>query len=227
MARRDFTRPSANAAAACTAGPESASAATSGSTACASPMRPAASAAWRRTNGSGWRSASRNSAVSYTRASAAASRRASWSTTPSSRCAAAGLPSASATSDSAIALQAHGIGNRLEQIEHMLRDTREGVLVSEGDERGLARGEQVVRPRPLDRVAEGDAPGGELAHPAADPHQGVVAGGGALADGDLGARAVDALPPAPLVSQPQADLPPEPEGVSLAGAQVNPHYRAR
>src|SRR5439155_1515652 len=103
-----------------------------------------------RTNASGWRSASRNSAVSYTRVSAAASRRASSSTTPSSRCAAAGLPSASATSDSAIALQAHGIGNRLEQIEDMLRDTREGVLVSEGDERGLARGEQLVRPRPLD-----------------------------------------------------------------------------
>src|SRR5207249_4691060 len=85
MARGDFKRPSANAAAACTAGPESASAATSGSTARRSPIRPAASAAWRRTNGSGWRSASRHSAVSYTRVSAAASRRASSSTTPSSR----------------------------------------------------------------------------------------------------------------------------------------------
>src|SRR6266513_81014 len=203
MARRDFTRPSANAAAACTAGPESASAATSGSTACGSPIRPAASAAWRRTNGSGWRSASRNSAVSYTRVSAAASRRASSSTTPSSRCAAAGLPSASATSDSAIALQAHGIGNRLEQIEDMLRDTREGVLVSEGDERGLARGEQVVRPCPLDRVAEGDAPGRELAHPAANPHQVVVAGGGAVADVDFGDGEVDALLLELLVGQPR------------------------
>src|SRR5437879_6986118 len=183
MARRDFTRPSANAAAACTAGPESASAATSGSTACGSPIRPAASAAWRRTNGSEWRSASWNSVVSYTRVSAAASRRASWSTTPSSRCAAAGLPSASATRYSAIALQAHGIGNRLEQIEDMLRDTREGVLVSEGDERGLARGEQVVRPRPLDRVAEGDAPGGERAHPAADPQPGGAAWRAEAADG--------------------------------------------
>src|SRR2546427_6476510 len=203
MARGDFNRPSANAAAACTVGPESPSAATSGSTACGSPIRPAASAAWRRTNGSGWRSASRNSAVSYTRVSAAASRRASSSTTPSSRCAATGLPSASATSDSAIALQANGIGNRLEQIEDMLRHTREGVLVSEGDERGLARGEQVVRPRPLDRVAEGDAPGRELAHPAADPHQVVVAGGGAVADVDLGDGEVDALLLELLVGQPR------------------------
>src|SRR6266550_3151062 len=189
MARGDFNRPSANAAAACTAGPESPSAATSGSTACGSPIRPAASAAWRRTNGSGWRSASRNSAVSYTRVSAAASRRASSSTTPSSRCAAAGPPSASATSDSAIALQAHGIGNRLEQIEDMLRHTREGMLVSEGDQRGLARGEQVVRPRPLDRVAEGDAPGRELAH--------------AVADVDLGDGEVDALLLELLVSEPR------------------------
>src|SRR5213596_3748155 len=203
MARGDFKRPSANAAAACTAGPESASAATSGSTARGSPIRPAASAAWRRTNGSGWRSASRNSAVSYTRVSAAASSRASSSTTPSSRCAAAGPPRASATSDSAIALQAHGIGNRLEQIEDMLRDTREGMLVSEGDQRGLARGEQVVRPRPLDRVAEGDAPGRELAHPAADPHQVVVAGGGAVADVDLGDGKVDALLLELLVSEPR------------------------
>src|SRR6266704_1713851 len=196
MARGDFNRPSANAAAACTDGPESPSAATSGSTACGSPIRPAASAAWRRTNGSGWRSASRNSAVSYTRVSAAASRRASSSTTPSSRCAAAGLPSA-------IAIQAHGIGNRLEQIEDMLRDTREGVLVSEGDERGLARGEQVVRPCPLDRVAEGDAPGRELAHPAANPHQVVVAGGGAVADVDFGDGEVDALLLELLVGQPR------------------------
>src|SRR5207244_3926559 len=156
-----------------------------------------------RTNASGWRSASRNSAVSYTRVSAAASRRASSSTTPSSRCAAAGPPSASATSDSAIALQAHGIGNRLEQIEDMLRHTREGMLVSEGDQRGLARGEQVVRPRPLDRVAEGDAPGRELAHPAADPHQVVVAGGGAVADVDLGDGKVDALLLELLVSEPR------------------------
>src|SRR5207249_2374655 len=156
MAWGDFTRPSANAAAACTAGPESASTATSGSTACGSPMRPAASAAWRRTNASGWRSASRNSAVSYTRVSAAASRRANSSTTPSSRCAAAGLPSASATSD-----------------------------------------------RPLDRVAEGDAPGRELAHPAADPHQVVVAGGGAVADVDFGDGEVDALLLELLVGKPR------------------------
>src|SRR6266566_1060595 len=142
MARGDFNRPSANAAAACTAGPES-------------------------------------------------------------RSAAAGPPSASATSDSAIALQAHGIGNRLEQIEDMLRHTREGMLVSEGDQRGLARGEQVVRPRPLDRVAEGDAPGRELAHPAADPHQVVVAGGGAVADVDLGDGKVDALLLELLVSEPR------------------------
>src|SRR5437899_12936090 len=144
MARGDFKRPSANAAAACTAGPESASAATSGSTACGSPIRPAASAAWRRTNGSEWRSASWNSVVSYTRVSAAASRRASSSTIPSSRCAAAGLPSASATSDSAIALQAHGIGQLLEQIEGKLRDPSGGGLASGGHERGQAAEQQVV-----------------------------------------------------------------------------------
>src|SRR5256886_10487294 len=81
--------------------------------------------------------------------------------------------------------------------------TREGVLLSEGDERGLARGEQVVRPRPLDRVAEGDAPGRELAHPAADPHQVVVAGGGAVADVDLGDGEVDTLLLELLVGQPR------------------------
>src|SRR5256886_4884805 len=73
-------------------------------------------------------------------------------------------------------LEIHRIRNRLEQSDDMVRHTPEGVLVGEGDERSLARGEQLIRLRSLDRVSEGDPPGRELAYPAAHPHQVIVTG---------------------------------------------------
>src|SRR5207247_2062464 len=68
MARGSLSRPSANAAAAWTAGTESLSTGISRSTAAPSPLRPAARAAWRRTPGFAWLNASRSGAPSTRRA---------------------------------------------------------------------------------------------------------------------------------------------------------------
>src|SRR5689334_7068826 len=103
-----------------------------------------------------------------------------------SPCATAGLASSDVASASATALQANGIGDRLEEVEDMPRDAREGVLVRERHEGGLARGEQLARRGPLHGVPEGHATRGELADPATDPDQVVVARGRPVPHADLG-----------------------------------------
>src|SRR2546422_4527904 len=85
----------------------------------------------------------------------------------------------------------------------MRRQTRERVLVGERDERCLARGEQLARPRPLDRVAERHASGRELAHPATDLYQVVVPGGGPVTHADFGDGEVHALLLELFVGQPR------------------------
>src|SRR5438876_1879669 len=85
----------------------------------------------------------------------------------------------------------------------MRRQTRERVLVGERDERCLARGEQLARPRPLDRVAQRHASGRELAHPATDLYQVVVPGGGPVTHADFGDGEEDALLLELFVGQPR------------------------
>src|SRR5256884_1466999 len=99
-------------------------------------------------------------------------------------------------------LEIHRIRNRLEQIDDLRRHPREPVLVREGDQRRLARGEQLARPRPRDRIPEGHAPGRELAHPATHLHQVVVPGGDPVAHADFGDGEVEALLLELLVRQP-------------------------
>src|ERR1700704_729978 len=91
------------------------------------------------------------------------------------------------------ALEIHRIRNRLEQVDDMRGNAHERVLMGEGDERRLARGEELASPRPVDGVAKGYTSGRELAHPATHPHQVVVAGSGPVADAHLGDGEVDAL----------------------------------
>src|SRR6184192_759488 len=85
----------------------------------------------------------------------------------------------------------------------MVRQAREGVLVGEGDERGLAGGEQLARRRPVHRIPEGHPPGRELAHPAAYEHEIVVAGSGPVTDADGGNGEEDALLLELFVGQPR------------------------
>src|SRR2546425_469194 len=201
-ARDSFSRPSPKAAAAATPWFESPSASTRASTAAGSPIRPAASAAWRRTTGSGCRSASPNSAGSKARASAAASTRASSLTSASSGCcAAAPRPPSAAAPSRTTTLQADRIRDRLEEGEYMPGDSRHGVLMRQRDQRRLARGEQFAALGLVHRVTERHTSRGELAHPAAYPHEVVVPRGRAVAQLHLGDGEVDALPLELLVRQ--------------------------
>src|SRR6185503_19669877 len=120
--------PSANAAPAWTRVEESFSAGRRKSTAAASPMRPAARAPWRRTAGLEWLSASRNAAASKRRAYAAARRLASTPMVVSSAatCAAAGVTDNRRRK--AVRLETNGIRRGFEQLTHVLRDARKGLL---------------------------------------------------------------------------------------------------
>src|SRR6266516_1336184 len=193
VARAWWSSPRPNAAAARTVELESASAATSTSTAAGSPTRPAASAAWRRTAGLGSWSASPSNAASKRRASAAASRRASSPTSASSACCAGarrGAPSPIRRRKAA--LQAHRVRHHLQTLTHVLRNAGGIALAIERDERRLAGGEQLAGRGALDRVAEGDAAGREVAHPAAHAHEIVVERRPAKAQARLGHRQEDA-----------------------------------
>src|SRR5256886_2014940 len=75
----------------------------------------------------------------------------------------------------------------------MLGQVRERMLVRERDERRHAGREQIARGRAVDGVAERHAPRRQLADPAADPQQVVVACRRPEAHVDLGHREVDAL----------------------------------
>src|SRR5439155_863807 len=102
-------------------------------------------------------------------------------------------PARASAASSTQELQANRVRCLLEQVEYMRGKVRERVLVGERDERRHPGRQQLAARRAVDRIAEGDAPRGQLAHPAAHPHQIVVARRGAEAKVDLGHREVHAL----------------------------------
>src|SRR6266496_1101918 len=192
VARAWWSSPRPNAAAARTAGLESASAPTRRSTAAGSPIRPAASAAWRRTAGSGCWRASPSNGASKRRASAAASRRASTPTSASLVCCARARRGAPSPIRRKAALQAHRVRHHLKTLTHVLRNAGGVALAIERDERRFAGGEELAGGGALHRVAERHAAGREVAHPAAHAHEIVVERRPAEAQARLGHGQEDA-----------------------------------
>ena len=85
-------------------------------------------------------------------------------------------------------LEVHGIGNGPHRTAHGIGQASEVHVAVEGQERGEGRGEQTAVVRVVHGVAEVYPSGREVAHPAADPHPVVVAGGQEVAQGDLADR---------------------------------------
>src|SRR5438034_7459998 len=83
-------------------------------------------------------------------------------------------------------LEANRVGCGLEQLTHVLRNARKRSLWVQRDQRRFAGGEQLIRLRPLDRIPENHAPGGQVPHPAADANHIIIARGLAVADVDIG-----------------------------------------
>src|SRR6266446_10653642 len=185
IARVSLSNPSANAAAAWTAGTESLSTGSRRSTPAASPIRPAASAPWRRTAGFAWLNASRSAGRSKRRASAAASNPASTPTVVSSAAAPGCWASAGRAASSAAnrsRLETDRVCRGFEELTHVLRKARERLLFVQRDQRRFGGGEQLVGLRPLHGVSENHPPRGEVPHPAADPNQIIIARRPAVAD---------------------------------------------
>src|SRR5688572_4761959 len=185
IARGSLSRPSANAAAACTTGVVSFSTGRSRSTAAASPMRPAASAPWRRTAGFAWLSASRSGAASKRRASEAARIPASTPTVVSSAGNCARAPAAP-TRRKAARLETNRVRRGAEQLTHVLRKARKSLLRVQRDQRCFGGGEQIARFRPFDRIPEDHPPRGQIPHPAAHSNHIIIARGLAVTDVNVG-----------------------------------------
>src|SRR6266446_4799011 len=185
IARVSLSNPSANAAAAWTAGTESLSTGSRRSTPAASPIRPAASAPWRRTAGFAWLNASRSAGRSKRRASAAASNPASTPTVVSSAAAPgcwAGAGRAASSAATRRRLETDRVCRGFEELTHVLRKARERLLFVQRDERRFGGGEQLVGLRPLHRVSENHPSRGQVPHPAADANHIIIARRLAVAD---------------------------------------------